>query len=668
MRRLAAALAAAAAVVLFAAGPASAHAVLESTGPGNGTVVRTAPREVTATFDESVGVSADSLRVFAPDGSRVDDGDTTHGDAGDQIEVGLRGSVPNGTYTVAWHVVSADSHPVEGAFTFSVGAASSTDVNAATLETHASAAVGVLFGAVRWLGYLSFALLFGGVLFLAACWPNGARERRVLRLLALGWTGSVLAGVGALLVQGVYGGGLPLARAVDANILSATLDSRFGQAVTTRLLLTALSAPLLALAVRRLPEATHRTRAWSGGVTLLFGVLGAATWAVADHAGTGSQVPLAVPSDVIHLCAMGTWLGGLAVLVFALLRADQDSTAGAGDGAHDAAAGPSPARGYAAKTAAVARFSPIALACVCSLAVTGVYQAWREVGSWQALFGTDYGHLVVLKIAGLVAIIGLGRIARTWLVRLPAQRRALDDQAIDTAEEAPAPTVGATPGQRSGESADAVPAKASRGAATVTAAVPPRRAATDRLGGTGTTARRPGRRVSRVGAGTGAASGGSGGGGDGGVLDATLRGLRRTVALEAVVAVAILGVSSLLVESEPGRTATTGPTSVTVPFDTGTVAGSVVVFVSPATLGPNQAHIYISDSKGLPYAPAQLTADFVLPAQNLGPLTLRMENDGAGHFVNLPVLLEFRGTWDLDLTIRSDTFDETTIRVPVDVS
>lgn len=88
--------------MLAAAPVAFAHAKLESTSPADGTVVRTAPVAVSATFDEQVGVSPDSLRVFGPEGQRADNGRATPGSVPQQITVGLR----HGTYTVAWHVVS----------------------------------------------------------------------------------------------------------------------------------------------------------------------------------------------------------------------------------------------------------------------------------------------------------------------------------------------------------------------------------------------------------------------------------------------------------------------------------------------------------------------------------------------------------------------------------
>src|SRR5579863_2572557 len=161
---------------LLAAAPAAfAHATLESTSPADGAVLRTAPATVSATFDEQVGVSADSLRVFGPDGQRADNGRTTHGSAPQQITVGLLPDLGHGTYTVAWQVVSADSHHVQGAFTFSIGAPSSTVVNLNSVgQSGSSGLTNFAFGVVRGLAFAAFAVLIGAVMFVICCWPAGA--------------------------------------------------------------------------------------------------------------------------------------------------------------------------------------------------------------------------------------------------------------------------------------------------------------------------------------------------------------------------------------------------------------------------------------------------------------------------------------------------------------
>ena len=57
------------------------------------------------------------MRVFDPDGIEVDDqrARLTSAD-GRTVGVGLLPGAARGTYTVAWRVISADTHPVSGAF------------------------------------------------------------------------------------------------------------------------------------------------------------------------------------------------------------------------------------------------------------------------------------------------------------------------------------------------------------------------------------------------------------------------------------------------------------------------------------------------------------------------------------------------------------------------
>ena len=564
-------------IVLAVAAPASAHATLESTTPAQSAVVAAAPSQVTLTFDEAVGISADSIRVFDPDGDRVDDGHTTSTSNPDAIAIGLRSGLGKGTYTVAWHVISADSHPVEGAYVFSVGAAGSTKVNETTINVKSSIAVGIFYGVLRWLGYLGYALLFGGFAFLALCWPSGAADRRSFRVLTIGWTASLAAAIGVLVVQGAYAGELPLGSALDSSVLSGTLGTRFGQAVVARLLLLALAAPLLAATLGRLAGATSRGRAYFLAATGVLGVLGAATWAAGDHASTGEQVPLAVFSDLVHLTSMGLWLGGLAMLALVVSRPQPLPSSP-----------PQSGRDLSTHVTAVRRFSRLAACCVAALVVSGVYQAWRNVGSWSALSGTPYGRLVVLKIGGLCVLIGLGWMARDWIRRTVEHTGRV---AVAQAQRMDPPDL--------------------------------------------------------------------------------LFRLRRSVALEAAVALIVLGFSSVLVESQPGRAAEaalSGPTQATVPFDTGTVSGTLTVDSEPGTEGPNQTHLYLSDAKGLPYNAAQITVEFTLPADNLGPLTATVRQEGPGHYEDQPLALTFPGTWTLSVTIRSDNFDETTVTVPVKIS
>jgi copper transport protein len=640
LRRLAAAAAAAVALVIVMAAPASAHARLERTDPGDGSVLAVAPNQVAAQFDESVGVSADSLRVFSPTGDRVDDGSTTHGGDGSIITTNLRSSLPQGTYTVAWHVISADSHPVSGAFTFSIGKPSRTTVSPASIITRASVLEGWLYGTARWAAYFAFALLVGTVFFLALCWPKGARTPGAFKLIATGWTVLVASSVAQLLLQGVYAGGLPLSRAVDPTVIRATTASRFGSTIEVRLLLLAIAAPALTIGVQRLDGMPMLKRLRAGALTLVFAAGLAATWAATGHASTGIQVPLGVVSDIVHLTAMAVWIGGLCCLALLVLRRTDKPKQAAN---------------------AVRRFSPIALTCVCAIVVSGTYQSWRDVGSLAALTDTDYGRMVLLKIFGILGLIALGYYARTWIATGFAKPASAQAAAVASGEDDE---------QDEDADADFDDAPASR---TVAASMSRSRSGQSSRPhlGDGPAMRRPGRRTARVGN-VPKKPGTAGGDPMAGTI-ATLRRLRWSVTAEVAIAVCVLGVTANLVSSLPGRTAAglaglPGATDVSLAFNTGDKQGTALIVIEPGTIGLNQAHILIQDSRGFQYTPAEVDVSFYLPARKLGPITSTVENDGQGHYVDQPVTLPIAGQWQVSVTIRSDNFNETTLHVPMTVS
>jgi copper transport protein len=57
---------------------------------------------------------------------------------------------------------------------------------------------------------------------------------------------------------------------------------------------------------------------------------------------------------------------------------------------------------------------------VAVLAVTGTIQAWREVGTLDALTTTSYGLLVVAKVSLFAALVALGYFARRTVLRRSA--------------------------------------------------------------------------------------------------------------------------------------------------------------------------------------------------------------------------------------------------------
>ena len=353
----------------------------------------------------------------------------------------------------------------------------------------------------------------------------------------------------------------------------------------------------------------------------------ASTWALSDHAGTGIQVPLAVPSDIIHLTAVAVWLGGLVTLVTIVLRRPDSQ----------AAARKSERRGYQAATAdaarAVSRFSPIALGCVSAIVATGTYQAWRGVGSWGALFETTYGRLLLVKIVALCALVALGNLARQRVQRLRAPVAAIVAAQASPVREAAAP-------------ANRVTVKAGA-RARANHSLRPRR--TDTHAGVG-------------------------GADESAQLNAdqaavTLTRLRWSVSIEVAIVTAVLAVTAVLVNTPTARETYRPPTTATVAFDTGGPQGigKVSVVVTPARLGPNVFRVSVTNVNGQPYGPQQIAVVLALPERNLGPLPVRLTTEGPGTYLSAPAIVTITGQWSLRITIRSDAFDETTVTIPVAV-
>src|SRR4029079_1965543 len=191
LRRLLAVPAVVAVVLVVTASAASAHAVLESTTPGPNTNVATSPKAVTLTFSEHVDVRSDAIRLFDSSLSAIDIGSTKHvAGKGDEVTASLP-KLKKGLYTVAWRAISADSHPVQGAFTFGVqtsatGSAATKLAAQAQATEKSDATVGVLLGVTRFGVFVGLALLIGIVGFVLFLWPSGRVSVRVRQVLYAG--------------------------------------------------------------------------------------------------------------------------------------------------------------------------------------------------------------------------------------------------------------------------------------------------------------------------------------------------------------------------------------------------------------------------------------------------------------------------------------------------
>ncbi|MCM2578560.1 copper resistance CopC/CopD family protein [Streptomyces meridianus] len=607
--------------LLAGAAPASAHAALTASDPRQGAVLGSAPEQVTLTFSEKVAMSDGAVRVLDPQGKRVDTGKVRDLGRGSTVRVAapLHPGLPDGTFTVVWKAVSADGHPVGGAFTFSVGAPSKTSAQVPGQEA-GGGPVGMLYGIARYLSYGGFVLLVGGSVFVLACRPRAASVRAVQRVVLAGWSALATGTIALLLLRHPYTDSGRLRDVLEPGALPAVLETRTGTALASRLLLLAVAglfvAVLFGAYARRTatadddPSADGEVRDLAfglgiGGSVVAVGL--ASTWALAEHASAGLQTGVAMPVDVVHLLAVAVWLGGLATLLAALRR------------------------GPAVDRTAVRRFSRLAFGSVVVLVLTGAYQSWRQVGSWDALVTTAYGRLLMLKIGSVLVLLGAAWCSRRWT--------ALLGEADDTTGSAAAKRGDAAPDPVPAEEPVTVPADPERAAqlARQRAAVAHARERRERD------------------------------------ADPARSGLRRSVLAEVAVAAVLLAVTTLLTGTEPARTeeaARAGaaaapveqPVSATVAFDTGGPGGkgTAGIDIEPATAGANTLHIRTTGPGGRPLDAAEIRVSFTLESKGIGPLRVRPTRFEAGHWTATDVQLPTSGTWRMDVTVRTSDIDQVT--------
>jgi copper transport protein len=360
-RRLLVAGVLAVAAALLPAQQALAHALLLTADPAPESLLTAAPGKVVLHFSEPVTAAGVGLTVLAPSGQLASRG-SARASGADLSAVLAAGE--QGTYLVSWAVVSQDTHPSRGQFTFSVGVRGSTpagqDLGA---DVGAVSPAGLLLQALaRWLHFCGLALSLGTLAFQVLVRP--ARDPRLDRLF--------LAGVGVLAAAE------PVALAAQAVSLELApqdlITTNFGRVLGLRL----GGAFLLWTAAGAIREAGR-------GRPLMLGLGAAIVFAdgLAGHRIVGVGDVAAFALGAVHEAAMAVWVGGLlAVLVVR-------------EGAR--------------------RFGTVALGCFLTLAASGALLALAHLGGPGDLVSTAYGVVLAIKLlavaaAALIALLGVRRI------------------------------------------------------------------------------------------------------------------------------------------------------------------------------------------------------------------------------------------------------------------
>jgi copper transport protein len=384
--------------------PASAwaHAALLQTVPLASRTTNTAPQEVRLRYSEPVEPRFAIVSVTDAAGRQVTDGNPTTAPGSPQTLVTPLQRVPEGWYLVFWRVISADGHPVRGAFTFAVGPNPGPPPQFVVPSLSETATTTQLLVA-RWVVFLALLSALGLFVLRAVIARPVVRVVRGISLRSLTVAFAVAVAV-ALVATPIY---VLLATAQFTlrsfwdfgDVVPAARSSGFGRDFLDLELVLGLFAVAAAVALyvdrpereqRSVAELLALPAALAAGVAMLL------LPALAGHAGEKAPRGLSLPLDTAHLTAASIWLGGLIGLVVLWLSVGRDGRA-------------------AALAYVVPRFSAVAFCSVLLLIGTGIGQAFQELPTFASLWQTSYGQALLWKVGLLAAALLLAamNLART---------------------------------------------------------------------------------------------------------------------------------------------------------------------------------------------------------------------------------------------------------------
>lgn len=377
-------------VLVLLAWPTAAfgHATPIDSTPADGQVVTSSPTEMTVTFTEPVTLARGDNAVLDASGTAQPAGFTVQGSV---LRISPETPLGDGTHVVTWRVVSADSHPVAGGFTFAVGEATPGAITVPVSRSQRELVVArAAAEALKYGGLLGFAGLLTFSRFLA---PRAVRRHEQVRRR---WH----AGACAFAVSAVLGS-LVLAPLTTAWEAGDSLSSVASPA-TWRAGLSSTAGVAAAMAALGIATAWAARARWP----VLMGLgLALALVSTLPVGHTRSYGPwwLVLAADLLHVSAGAIWWGGLVGLAAVL------------------ATGSVPVRDRAA---AVTRFSTVAAAVLGALGAAGIVLFWRIGGSFEALWRTPYGWVMLVKVALVVPVVGVAAWNRRVLLRRVAGRDA----------------------------------------------------------------------------------------------------------------------------------------------------------------------------------------------------------------------------------------------------
>ncbi len=418
-------------LLVAAASTAYAHLGLRHATPASGARLTQVPREIRLAFSQDVESKVARIRLLDADRMPVALSEVGNvPDSASVIRAAITGTLAAGTYAVEWQVLGKDGHPVRGKFSFTIvsGATGLADVpspapvggepaagatvpgqepmpaahhNPESMPESAGFGAGSpAYVAIRWLQFIGLLILIGVVAFHLAVLGllrRAAPDAAVIPLMrARAATVGFWAAIGLVITAALrlYAQSYAMHEGAEALGTGLMLPMLTQTVWGWGWILQVVSAVLAIVGF----HLARRGRAAGWTIAVVSGLALAVTPALSGHAASAPTLtPLAILADTLHLIGAGGWLGSLLIVLIVGIPVAMRSAEGE--------RGPIVAR-------LVNAFSPTALMFAGFVAMTGAFAAWLHIGFSSALWQSDYGKLLLLKLGILSIVAGTG--AYNW--------------------------------------------------------------------------------------------------------------------------------------------------------------------------------------------------------------------------------------------------------------
>jgi len=401
---------------------ADAHAILERSLPLQNQQVEKPPERVETWYSEPIEPSLTTLQVLDSQGQAVHVGDTLFSSEDNTYAaIALPPDLDPGIYTLTYENVSqVDAHVWSGFFSFIIlnpdGSVPEGEAVIPDLASQTGFLPDNVDSVLRWLGLIATVALAGGLFFVLLVGRPAAQflddERAEIAEGSLAQTVAVVVVISAaVVILATIGQAQWFADGVGRlnELNDILLDTRLGQLWVARV---ALTLAMLLMFLPAIGSEAYRTGRAAGLIWLPASIGGLGlimTYVLGSHSAVGGGQFWRIASDFVHFVSTAAWLGALVQLPIVFWWAHQRLER-------------PPQVLYLANV--MDRFSWLAVVSVTIMLGTGVFNSFVQLPTFEALYETTYGRILLVKLALIVPLLAVAAINARFLK--PALVEAVD--------------------------------------------------------------------------------------------------------------------------------------------------------------------------------------------------------------------------------------------------